>query len=150
MYTNGVGFKFKTASGYKMEFTYSNNGEVFFPQDFLIISETDEKGVITYANSNFCKIACYSIDELIGQPHNIVRHPDMPRAAFKLVWDSIQTKGYWAGFVKNMRKDGKFYWVYSTILKKISSNGNISYISIRTAPKKQDVQKAEALYNTLK
>jgi aerotaxis receptor len=133
-----------------MEFTYSDDGEVFFPKDFYIVSETDEKGMIIYANKNFCDIACYSIAELIDQPHNIVRHPDMPRAAFKMVWDSIQTKGFWSGFVKNLRKDGKFYWVYSTILKKISSTGVITYISVRTAPSRADVKSAEALYATLK
>lgn len=133
-----------------MEFTYTNNGEVFFPKDFVIISETDEKGIITYANDNFCKISGFNYKELLGQPHNIVRHPDMPRAAFKLVWDSIQTKGFWKGYVKNLRKDGRFYWVYSTVLRKVDKNGTITYISIRTAPNKVDVESAEALYATLK
>jgi aerotaxis receptor len=73
----------------------------------------------------------------------------MPRAAFKMVWDSIRQKGFWEGFVKNLRKDGKYYWVYSTILKKTSSTGEVTYISIRTAPSRADVKSSEALYATL-
>jgi aerotaxis receptor len=130
-------------------FKYLDSGEVIFPSDFLIISETDSRGNIIYANDNLCDIAGYSLDEIIGQPHNIVRHPDMPKAAFKMVWDSIQTKGFWNGYVKNLRKDGRFYWVYATVLRKTDSIGNVTYLSIRTKAKKDDVLQAEELYRKL-
>lgn len=130
-------------------FTYKSDGEVVYPSDFIIISETDEKGNIIYMNHNFVEISGYNYNELMGQPHNVIRHPDMPRAAFKMVWDSIKSKGFWKGFVKNLRKDGKFYWVYATILKEVDKNGRVKYLSIRTAPKRSDVEAAERLYSTL-
>jgi aerotaxis receptor len=131
------------------KFTYKSNGEVIYPSDFIIISETDEKGNIRYMNQNFVDISGYTYNELIDQPHNIIRHPDMPRAAFKLVWDSIKQKGFWKGFVKNLRKDGKYYWVYATILREIEPNGTVKYLSIRTAPKRNEIEEAEILYSTL-
>jgi aerotaxis receptor len=130
--------------------TFEDNGEVTFDSDFLIISETDEKGNIIYANNNFIEISGFKKEEIIGYPHNIVRHPDMPRVAFKMVWDDLKKKGFWEGFVKNLRKDGKFYWVYSTIMRKVDSSNRVTYMSIRTKPKKSDVEKAEKLYATLK
>ena len=130
--------------------TFDMSGEVFYDSDFLIISETDERGSIIYANNNFVEISGFTRDELMGQPHNIVRHPDMPRAAFKMVWNDIKTKGFWSGYVKNLRKDGKYYWVYSTIMRKIDKGGKITYMSIRTKPNKDDIKSAEALYATLK
>jgi aerotaxis receptor len=81
----------------------------------LILSSTDIKGIITYANRKFCTIAGYDKSELIGKNHNIIRHPDMPKAAFKEVWDAIQNGKEWSGLVKNLRKDGRYYWVYSHI-----------------------------------
>ena len=124
--------------------------EWFFPKDSYILSETDSKGFILYANELFCEIAAYSIDELIGQPHNIVRHPDMPRIAFKGLWDDIQTKGFWRGTVKNLRKDGGCYWVDATVLRKVQSNGEVTYLSIRTTPSRSVVESCVALYSELK
>jgi aerotaxis receptor len=74
----------------------------------------------------------------------------MPRAAFKDLWDSVAKKGFWTGFVKNLRKDGGFYWVYATVLKNIDKSGNVKYVSIRTKPNRDDVEKAEELYKTMK
>ncbi len=127
-----------------------NSEEWMFPQGVFILSETDEHGIITYANDVFCEIAGYTLDELIGEPHNIVRHPDMPRIAFKGLWDDIQTKGFWTGIVKNLRKDRAYYWVYATVLKRVDSKGEISYLSIRTVPKRQDVEVCTKLYAELK
>lgn len=122
--------------------------EVFF-DDAYILSETDEKGIITFASESFCKIAGYEADELIGAAHNIVRHPEMPRAAFRLLWDDIQAKGFWSGIVKNRCRNGDYYWVVATVLRKIDSRGNITYCSIRTKPSRDQVEQAEALYKTL-
>lgn len=130
------------------DLTFLEDGEVLYKDNFLL-SETDEKGIITYANEAFAKVANYRIDELVGQPHNIIRHPDMPRVAFKGLWDDIQTKGFWQGYVKNARRGGGFYWVYGTVLRKIDQAGNISYISIRTKPSREAVKEHDALYKTL-
>jgi len=122
------------------------NKEVFF--DGYILSETDKDGLITYVNKTFCEISKFSKDELIGKPHNIVRHNDMPRAAFKMLWSDIETKGFWRGFVKNTTKDGNYYWVDASVLKMVK-NGKIFYCSIRTKPNPKDVEKAIELYKTL-
>jgi aerotaxis receptor len=127
-----------------------DSNEWFFGSDEYILSETDERGVIIYANDIFCEMAGYKLDELLGEPHNIVRHPDMPRAAFKGLWNDIQSKGFWVGMVKNLRKDGGYYWVYATVLRRIKSNGDITYLSIRRTPDRNDVKICTTLYAELK
>ena len=128
--------------------TFLDDGEVLY-DDLYLLSETDEKGIVSYANDSFLKIANMQPEELIGQPHNVVRHSDMPRAAFKSLWDGVQGKGFWTGYVKNQRKGGGHYWVYATVLKSVDKTGKISYVSIRTKPSRDDVQKAIELYKTL-
>ena len=123
--------------------------EWFFPKDCYILSETDYAGTILYANDIFCELAGYTRAELIGEPHNILRHKDMPRVAFKSLWDDVKDKGFWVGIVKNMRKDGAYYWVKATVLKKVDSNGKITYLSIRTQPSREEVKSASQLYHTL-
>jgi len=127
-----------------------NSEEWFFSSDQYILSETDNKGIIIYANNIFCEIAGYKLEELIGQPHNIVRHPDMPRIAFKGLWDDIQSKGFWTGIVKNLRKDGGYYWVHATALRKVHSNGDITYLSVRRVPDRADVEACTTLYAELR
>jgi PAS domain S-box-containing protein len=124
--------------------------EWYFPDNSYILSETDEKGMIIYANDIFCEIAGYTREELIGQPHNIVRHPDMPRIAFKGLWDDIQSKGFWTGVVKNLRKDRGCYWVYATAMRRIASDGTVTYLSVRVKPSRSDVKACTALYSELK
>jgi len=124
--------------------------EWFFPKESYILSETDSKGIILYANEIFYTIAGYTKDELIGEPHNIVRHPDMPRIAFKGLWDDIQSKGFWNGIVKNLRKDGGYYWVDATVLRKVHSDGTVSYLSIRRVPSRSVVESCTTLYGELK
>lgn len=128
--------------------TFLEDGEVLY-NDLYLLSETDEKGIVQYASDSFLKIANMREDDLIGQPHNIVRHPDMPRAAFKSLWTDVQTKGFWTGYVKNQRKGGGYYWVYATVLRSIDKSGNTKYVSIRVKPSREDVQKAIELYATL-
>lgn len=129
--------------------TYLDDGEVLY-DDLYLLSETDEKGIVTYASESFLKVANYEEEELVGQPHNVVRHPDMPRVAFKGLWDDVQSKGFWTGYVKNARKGGGYYWVYATVLKDVDKNGKIKYVSIRTKPSRDEVQKHDELYKTLK
>ena len=124
--------------------------EWYFPDNAYILSETDEKGIIIYANDIFCEIAGYTLDELIGQPHNIVRHPDMPRIAFKGLWDDIQSKGFWTGVVKNLRKDRSCYWVFATAMRRIKSDGTVTYLSVRVNPSRADVKACTELYAELK
>jgi len=128
--------------------TFLDDGEVLY-SDLYLLSETDEKGVVEYASDSFLKIANMVSDDLIGQPHNVVRHPEMPRAAFKSLWHDVQEKGFWTGYVKNARKGGGYYWVYATVLKSVDKNGNTKYVSIRVKPSREEIKNAEALYATL-
>ncbi len=99
---------------------------------FAIISETDTRGVITYANSKFCEVSGYNLDELVGKPHNIIRHPDMPKEAFKELWDTIKAGKIWQGEVKNRRKDGSHYWVLATVGPILDAEGYpYRYVSFR-------------------
>lgn len=123
--------------------------EVELDKKTMIVSETDEKGIIIYANDDFCTIAGYTKEELIGQPHNIVRHPDMPKAAFKDLWTTIQEGKIWKGIVKNKTKDGNYYWVNATAYPSTSSNGKKRYISVRIKPTRKEIEKAEELYKAM-
>jgi aerotaxis receptor len=128
----------------------STSDEWYFPDDAYILSETDAQGIIIYANELFCEMAGYTLDALLGEPHNIVRHPDMPRIAFKSLWDDVQSKGFWTGIVKNIRKDRGYYWVYATVLRRLHSDGTVTYLSVRRVPKREDVLNAITLYAELK
>ncbi|NWF66586.1 MAG: response regulator [Campylobacterales bacterium] len=100
--------------------------------EHIIVSKTDTRGMITYASRAFCAISGYDIDELIGKPHNIVRHPDMPKETFKDMWETIKSEKMWVGEVKNLRKDGTSYWVVATVFPDYDINNNlIGYVSIR-------------------
>ena len=123
--------------------------ETFLDNGMIIVSETDAKGVILYANSDFCKMSGYSKDELIGRPHNIVRHRDMPKIAFKELWDTIKSDEIWNGIVKNRTKSGGYYWVNATIFTSKDVNGNLRYISVRIKPTQEEVANAQTLYETL-
>lgn len=123
--------------------------ETILEKDTMIVSETDEKGIILYANSDFCTMAEYTKDELIGQPHNIIRHEDMPKVAFEDLWKTIQSGKLWNGIVKNKTKNGNYYWVNATAYPSIDSNGKKRYVSVRIKPTKEEIKSAEALYKTL-
>ncbi len=124
--------------------------ETIVPKDELIISRTNLKGIITYANETFAEISGYSVEELIGKPHNIVRHPDMPKVIFEELWESLQTKGRWSGVVKNLRKDSGFYWVYAEISGVIKDNKLIEYKSVRTPISFNEKVKHQLYYDELK
>lgn len=116
----------------------------------IIVTETDAKGVITFANEDFCKIAGYTRNELLGKSHNIVRHADMPKIAFADLWKTIQSGKLWKGIVKNKTKNGDFYWVNATAYPIKKTNGELRYISVRIKPTDKEVQEASKLYETLK
>lgn len=118
-------------------------------EDGVIVSDTDLKGIITYSNRKFCKIAGYHKSELVGKNHNIVRHPDMPKAAFKDLWGTIQKGESWTGTVKNLRKDGKFYWVYSHIAPIFREGEIIGYTAARKPATPSEIEDAEKIYEKL-
>jgi len=118
--------------------------------DFLV-SQTDSKGIIMFANEDFCKIAGYTLEELIGKPHNIVRHPDMPRAAFKDLWDTVKGGKVWKGYVKNSTKSGGFYWVFATVYPNMKlGDGERGYMSCRRKASSSEINAANELYKTMR
>src|SRR5574344_826807 len=105
--------------------------EIVLDDYAFLVSQTNEKGIITFASDDFCEIAGYSVEELIGKPHNIVRHPDMPKEAFKSLWETVKSGKIWTGYVKNATKNGDFYWVFATVYPTIIDNGEKGFISCR-------------------
>jgi PAS domain S-box-containing protein len=113
-----------------------------YPNDIAIISHTDTKGLITFINDDFVEVSGFSQDELIGQPQNIVRHPDMPVEAFRDLWDTIKAGRPWAGLVKNRCKNGDHYWVRASVTPKLDGG----FMSVRVKPSREEISAAEALY----
>ena len=117
--------------------------ERLFPASELIVSKTDLKGCITYANGLFCKVAGYRESELIGQPHSIIRHPDMPRSVFRLLWDTIEDRREIFAFVKNMASNGDHYWVFAHVTPSFNINGEMTgYHSNRRVPDRKVLESA--------
>jgi len=123
--------------------------KVMREHDF-IVSKTDPKGRITYGNETFIEYSGYSEEELLGAQHNIIRHPGMPRGVFKFLWDNIAAGNEVFAYVKNMARDGSFYWVFANVTPDYDANGNIiGYLSVRRAPKRSAVQIVEGLYRQM-
>lgn len=124
--------------------------EYLLEEGTFLVSETDEKGTIMFANEDFCEIAGYKREELLGQNHNIVRHPDMPKSAFRDLWESVKKGKTWTGVVKNARKGGGFYWVYATVYPMIGCGGKSGgFMSCRRMATRDEIAKAEQLYKSL-
>lgn len=123
--------------------------EVPYPDGKLIVSRTDTQGFITHANQAFIDMSGYTREELIGANHNILRHPDMPTIAFKGLWDTVEKGEKWQGFVKNLRKDGTYYWVKATVIPNIRNGQLLGYTSVRRKPSRSKIRESEALYATL-
>ena len=118
-----------------------------FPEGETLVSTTDLQGRILYCNAAFIEVSGYVRQELLGQPHNLIRHPDMPEEAFRDMWDTIQRGFPWSGLVKNRRKDGSFYWVMANVTPLIDAGGKVTgYMSVRTQPERAAVEGAEKLY----
>ncbi|MDD5247453.1 MAG: PAS domain-containing methyl-accepting chemotaxis protein [Rhodocyclaceae bacterium] len=120
-----------------------------FPRGKYIVSRTDLKGIITYANDTFIDISGFTRDELIGKNHNVIRHPDMPPAGFRNLWDTLHEGRPWGGIVKNRCKNGDFYWVNTLVVPVRQDNRTIGYMSVRTEPTREQVAGADALYRQL-
>lgn len=123
--------------------------EVAYPDGRLIVSATDLRGVITHCNSAFVEMSGYPRETLIGAEHSILRHPDMPAVAFKGLWDDVQAGKIWHGYVKNLRRDGAFYWVYATVIPNVRAGKVQGYTSVRRKPARIKVAEAARLYAQL-
>ena len=124
--------------------------ERFLAPDNIIVSKTDLKGRITYANRDFLDIADYAEDEVLSQPHNIIRHPDMPRTIFKRAWENIAAGHEIFAYVKNLTKGGDFYWVLAHFTPTFAADGSISgYHSMRRAPDRPVIDEISVLYKDL-
>ncbi|QTL38010.1 methyl-accepting chemotaxis protein [Pseudoalteromonas viridis] len=126
------------------------NQEKRFSADTRLISVTDLKGTILDCNEHFVEVSGYAKDELIGQPHNLVRHPDMPEVAFKTMWDQLKAGKPWMGLVKNRCKNGDHYWVNAYVTPMTEGGKIVGYESVRSCPDRASVERAEALYKRVK
>ncbi len=124
--------------------------EVEFADDIQLVSTTDLKGDITYANPAFCQVAGYRLEEMLGQHHNLVRHPDMPKAAFADLWAHLQAGKPWRGMVKNRCKDGRYYWVDAYVTPIYEDGKMVGYQSVRCRPAAEHKARASQMYKTLK
>ncbi len=119
-------------------------------EDGFLVSKTDVKGIIKYANRSFIKISGFTEGELLGANHNIVRHRDMPRSVFALLWERLNDKQEIFAYVKNMCKDGAFYWVLANVTPSLDTKGNVvGYYSVRRRPRRDAIEKVTRLYRSL-
>ena len=124
----------------------SSEAEYVLTDDDILISATDPKGIITFANNRFYEIAEYEAGELVGRPHNVIRHPDMPKTAFADLWSVIQAGKTWQGYVKNRSKTGRGYWVKASVFPCFEQERIVGYISIRTKPDRTRIIQAIDAY----
>ena len=130
----------------KLKITPSQK-EILLGSDDIIVSKTDLTGRITYVNRTFMRIADFPESEVLGVQHNVVRHPDMPRGAFKLLWDTLKNQREFFGYVKNMTSKGDFYWVFANVTPDRDASGNVvGYFSARRAPNKAAVATIGSIY----
>jgi aerotaxis receptor len=120
--------------------------EYEYPSSQMLVSATDLTGRIEYCNPAFIAVSGYSKEELIGQPHNLIRHPDMPREAFADLWTTIRSGRPWTALVKNRRKNGDHYWVQASVTPVVEKGTVVGYLSVRVKPSREAVRAADALY----
>jgi len=121
-----------------------------FHENEIIVSKTDLKGRLTYANDVFLRVSGFSAREIVGQPHNIIRHPDMPRTIFKLLWETIEAKGEIFAYVVNMASNGDHYWVLAHVTPSFDAQGNVvGYHSNRRKPDPDKIEKIIPIYKAL-
>jgi PAS domain S-box-containing protein len=127
-----------------------NDREVVMRDDDFIVSKTDPKGRITYGNKIFIEFSGYEERDLIGKQHNVVRHPDMPRAVFHMLWGSIQSRQEIFAYVKNLCLDGSYYWVLANVTPSVDPQGNVlGYYSVRRKPSRKAVAYITDLYRKM-
>ncbi len=128
---------------------YYTDKETTFPEGEQIASCADPSGHITHVNKAFMHMSGYTRDELIGMPHYILHHPDMPKIVFAEMWDSLQTTGRWEGYVKNLRKDGGFYWVHADVFVNRRGGEVVGYTSSRRSASREEIELYENKYRDL-
>ncbi len=126
------------------------NNAVEMKDSCILVSHTNLKGIITYCNQDFINISGYTEDELIGKNHNLVRHPDMPSAAYQDLWSTLKKGQTWTGIVKNRCKNGDYYWVKANVTQIKEQGDIVGYMSVRTKPSSDEISNAEALYEKIK
>jgi PAS domain S-box-containing protein len=125
--------------------------EIFIAEDEFIVSKTDRKGKITYGNRIFINISGYRESDLIGQPHNIIRHPDMPRAVFQLLWKTLQEGSEFFGFIKNRTKQDNYYWAFANVTPSYDPQGQLlGYYSVRRCPSREGVETISRIYREMR
>lgn len=124
--------------------------EVPFPEGKLIVSRTDTAGVITQCNQAFIEMSGFSENEIVGEPHSILRHPEMPKVAYADLWATVSQGKKWHGYVKNLRKDGAYYWVHAVVVPNVRNGQIVGYTSVRRKPARSKVEEAILLYAQLK
>ena len=124
----------------------AHGSEYVLDENEVIITRTDTKSYITYANDGFIRSSGFSLEEIMGQPQNMVRHPDMPKAAFADLWKTIQAGKPWTGIVKNRRKNGGFYWVRANVTPILTDGRITGYLSVRLKPSREEIAAATSLY----
>lgn len=130
--------------------SHLNNSEYVLPEGEVIITHTDPTSRITYANPAFLRSSGYSLEEVLGQPQNLVRHPDMPREVFADLWSTIRSGKPWTGIIKNLRKDGRYYWVRASVTPIVQGGTIAGYMSVRVRPSQAEIQSAAALYREMR
>ncbi|WP_456393005.1 PAS domain-containing protein [Persephonella sp.] len=133
-----------------MDKTFDMFWETEVPENELIISRTNLNGIITYVNETFARISGYTPEELIGKPHNIIRHPDMPASVFKELWETIKSGKTWRGYVKNLRKDRGYYWVYAEISGVYKDGQLIEYKSMRAPVSREKKKQMQDKYDRMR
>lgn len=124
--------------------------ELFLKDNTLITSKTDLKGKITYGNEDFIHYGEYKEEDFLNKPHSLVRHPQMPKTAFKLLWDSLKEKKEFFAFVCNLSKTGKTYWVFANVTPSYDEKGQVvGYYSVRRRPSKEGVETISKIYSKL-
>lgn len=124
--------------------------EVVIHEDDFIVSKTDPKGKITYCNRIFMEIAGYDEAELLGQPHNIIRHPDMPRSVFRALWQTLQQGQEFFGVIKNRTKSGGYYWAFAHVTPSYDEQDSLlGYYSVRRCPRRDSIRQLEPLYRAM-
>ncbi|MCV6621095.1 MAG: PAS domain-containing protein [Cellvibrionaceae bacterium] len=129
----------------------ASNKEVELSEDDLIVSKTDVTGKITYINRTFMRISGFVEKELIGMQHNVIRHADMPRGVFRKMWSDLKENKEFFGYVKNLCRDGSYYWVFANVTPDYDESGNLrGYYSVRRKPGKNAIRLVESLYQKMR
>jgi PAS domain S-box-containing protein len=121
-----------------------------FRDDEIIVTKTDPQGRLTYANEVFLRVSCLTVADALGKPHSLIRHPDMPRSVFRLMWETIKARGEFFGYVKNLARNGDHYWVFAHVTPSFDAAGVVTgFHSNRRKPDAAQIERIDAIYQRL-